>query len=247
METATQPFTSKATRDWQLGEIAAIEGRAPWPTPSSNEVHDISAWQMGYNFAYRRVHGKDWLPPGPAQALPDDAVVLWRGPVKSSWLTHPELHVVDKIVGFAKSEGIENAQSAIEGVCFAQAAVPADTYIHGYTFEVRIRNPRDHRTPWKVAVSMNYLDGEYDLRPKLETAGLLDLIRESLAVAADVKAEAARKRAAADELGRAFTAVLGVEVHANSGLGDREIGSVLIQDLSREQCERLTALLKGAA
>ena len=236
------PFTVNATRDWQLGEVAAQEGVSPYPPPPASEIYNATAWLAGYHLAYRRVHGRDWQPPAPT-AIAAEALVLFEYPLEASRVSSRIAPFVrEKIVAYALSQGAENADRHIGNVS-CDIAHGQSRYVIGYCLRIALVEPSG-RVEKEVMVSVDHVRGEYDLGAKLAESALVAELQRIESETIALKLERNRRRSTADCVRNEFRRVFGLSFDVQPGHLAADIQCISLRPLNPEM-DTLLAVLRA--
>lgn len=235
-------YTSKCTDDWHLGEVCAVEGRAPYPMPAG--IYSQTAFESGFHLAYKKIHGRSWSLD--FSGVPADAII----PIGREWPPIPNRFTNGTLSGwlaqairdFARAQGLVDFEQVLSLVNMT-AHYPQHgecPLAVGGSLALRKGKELCH-----YSFQLDFFKGEYDLRPWFTT--LLPRLREAVDIWKDRQALSASRQVIADNLQRRLEALFGCTVYVRRGDldTDRLIDSISLTNNhpSNEQVHRLLAAI----
>lgn len=215
-------FTEKCTDDWHLGELTAVHGSEPYPVPK--KVWDPTAFSAGFHLAYKKIHGRDWQLKMP-ESFPANAIVPREGKFATSPMRYgKDSHdhwLMDQVIRMATVErGLdpEHVHAVLLRVDF-DLGYPqhcnCPIYACGF---VCVRTGSREAASESFSLSLDFIQGEYDLRPQLEE--LMGLVELSCRRLVERRAEIKRRRELPDQLVEALSERLGLNLVVTLGPDD---------------------------
>lgn len=178
------PLTSKATKDWQLGEIDAQMGIPPFP-PRTDEIHNTTSWSAGYHYAYRKIHGRPWMPPAPPCPAPPGSLLIASAPIPAG-SRGPSSKSYDKFLSGLVSRWLSETQEIDEAlfrrfvtIRWSGCSFQAEYFSHGLVVLV-LADPAQPEKNDVFEFTFDFLQGDYDWAPKLNASRFRECFWETV-------------------------------------------------------------------